>query len=72
MGKTAAYISGGQRKQQVYYKRHYISEVIILNIFKTQLMHCTLKYTLKNTITPLKTLECLCLLCYPTCFGQYP
>ena len=42
---------------------------ILIHCLKTQLMHYALKYTLK-TQSLFKTLECLLLLCHPTCFGH--
>jgi len=43
--------------------------VVVVHCLKTQHMHYALKYTLK-THSLFKTLECLRLLCHPTCFGH--
>jgi len=53
----------------VYGLYSFTVNVVIVHCLKSQLKHYDLKYTLK-TQSPFKTLECLRLLCHPTCFGH--
>ena len=53
----------------MHYLYSFTMHVVIIHCLKTQLMHYALKYTLK-TQSLFKTLECLHLLCHPTCFGH--
>jgi len=59
----------GFRTQHVAYLYSFTVHIVIVHCLKTQLMHHALKYTLK-TQSLFKTLECLRLLCHPTCFGH--
>ena len=51
-----------------FYLYSFTVHVVIVHCLKTQLMHYALKYTLTQSL--FKTLECLHLLCHPTCFGH--